>query len=687
MSEEEYNILKRIDELITSFSESTDAAIRFEAIQELRNYGDKAAKAIPYLIESLKNEYDYDVIFLVIEALGSYGSKAKKAVPELIDLISNYYDDEEILPLIIESLGKMGSSARDAFNPLKDIILNFHDQSIRITAMQSLERIVGSDIVDLLVEVIRNEDDIDLVRVEAIKTITKIGTNEVIELLTKTLEKVETEEIKVNIEAALGELGIDEFIPKLLTRLVDSESPYERSVAAEALGRINVKESLPVLLEACVEDPDLYVRAEAVRSLGKLKAKEATEVLIDLLHKEDDYNFLVEVIEALGKIGGEDIVQELEKILDDDINEDVRVKALQTLVEMGSESSATIILALLFEDYNTTIRKEAGKALGYIGSKVVIPELIEFITNEVEDIELLEIVKNSLLMLGAKGYASALIGLIKNCDEIEIRDKATKLIVDIDPMLAIPELIIIMEDEDPLVRSLAAFMLSSIGKKLGFSDYEQLLSAYKSDALKRNLANKQLQYEIEQKRKEILTKQKTDEAEAALQAEREANLRKIIKRYSEISLERMASLLKFKETLELEKWLLDLPDELAFKVQKDVVKIPQLLQDETVEAEEAINRIVDSFKVISNYTCHICGYPIASDFKLCPDCGEEILRCEVCKLPISLGDEIGYCSLCEAKGHLSHIQEWVKTNGNCPHCLQKISISMVVPIRTDIKKR
>ncbi len=145
----------------------------------------------------------------------------------------------------------------------------------------------------------------------------------------------------------------------------------------------------------------------------------------------------------------------------------------------------------------------------------------------------------------------------------------------------------------------------------------------------------------------------------------------------------MVKLLKFKETLELEKWLLELPDELAFKVQKDVIKIPQLLQSESVEAEEAINRIINSFKEASEYTCYYCGYPIENSFKLCPDCGQTTIHCTVCKLPINFGEDIGFCSLCESKGHLSHLQEWVKTKGICPHCMQKIPLEGIVHVPTD----
>jgi len=62
----------------------------------------------------------------------------------------------------------------------------------------------------------------------------------------------------------------------------------------------------------------------------------------------------------------------------------------------------------------------------------------------------------------------------------------------------------------------------------------------------------------------------------------------------------------------------------------------------------------------------------------CPSCGEKILRCIVCKLPILAEESIGKCSLCEGVAHLSHLQEWMKTQGNCPRCLQ---ISEIIVVR------
>ena len=87
------------------------------------------------------------------------------------------------------------------------------------------------------------------------------------------------------------------------------------------------------------------------------------------------------------------------------------------------------------------------------------------------------------------------------------------------------------------------------------------------------------------------------------------------------------------------------------------------------------------------YTCRHCGCPINKDSIMCEDCGEEVLRCVICKLPVSLGDTIGQCSLCQAQGHLNHMQEWVSEKNKCPYCLQEMPIESVIHVVVDEEEK
>lgn len=84
--------------------------------------------------------------------------------------------------------------------------------------------------------------------------------------------------------------------------------------------------------------------------------------------------------------------------------------------------------------------------------------------------------------------------------------------------------------------------------------------------------------------------------------------------------------------------------------------------------------------------CFWCDYPIDINAINCENCGNEILKCTVCRLPIDKNDKIGLCSLCETKGHLIHLQEWVKINGKCPNCLQQISLEGIIQLAKENNK-
>jgi len=149
---------------------------------------------------------------------------------------------------------------------------------------------------------------------------------------------------------------------------------------------------------------------------------------------------------------------------------------------------------------------------------------------------------------------------------------------------------------------------------------------------------------------------------------REENLRKMLKRFTKISIAEMVEILKFSSIIELKSWLMELPDDISIKVDDEYVIFNQKLSDGMVDA------IVSSFSSHQAYTCINCGLPIEKDTKKCPDCGIEIVYCVVCKLPISFGDDTISCPQCEAIGHDVHFSEWVKTNGNCPRCKKGLKL-------------
>lgn len=165
------------------------------------------------------------------------------------------------------------------------------------------------------------------------------------------------------------------------------------------------------------------------------------------------------------------------------------------------------------------------------------------------------------------------------------------------------------------------------------------------------------------------------------------DLKQIFKRYKSISLEEMTQLLAFQDTIALQNWLLDLPNEITFVIDKGYVIIPDELQEDTAEADTKINEIAQSLSSLKHFTCYYCGVPLEKDNQFCPDCGEKLLTCSVCKLPIAFGDDVGKCSLCETEGHLTHLQEWIKIKGECPVCMQKLTMEGIIPLTAEDGKK
>ena len=93
----------------------------------------------------------------------------------------------------------------------------------------------------------------------------------------------------------------------------------------------------------------------------------------------------------------------------------------------------------------------------------------------------------------------------------------------------------------------------------------------------------------------IILRRKRPPPEIDLRKEREETLRKIIARYEKISQNRMAELLKFPSTQELELWLMELPSNIDLYLKDGEVIIPKLLKSDSEEAEKAINQLLASF--------------------------------------------------------------------------------------------
>ncbi|MBD3191783.1 MAG: hypothetical protein GF308_14145 [Candidatus Heimdallarchaeota archaeon] len=85
-------------------------------------------------------------------------------------------------------------------------------------------------------------------------------------------------------------------------------------------------------------------------------------------------------------------------------------------------------------------------------------------------------------------------------------------------------------------------------------------------------------------------------AAAALRQEREETLRKLIKKVDRIAVDELAQLLQFQDSLEVKRWIIDLPDAVPLKIDKDDVIISQELRLDSSKTEQAIDELLQSFE-------------------------------------------------------------------------------------------
>lgn len=150
--------------------------------------------------------------------------------------------------------------------------------------------------------------------------------------------------------------------------------------------------------------------------------------------------------------------------------------------------------------------------------------------------------------------------------------------------------------------------------------------------------------------------------------ERIEDFKRILKRYVSISLEELAKILDFRDIISLQDWLINLPESIPFQVFNDRVFFQNKLQTDEKEREKTAKTLAKSLIRLQEKTCYYCGMPLDEKAQTCSSCEREVLYCNVCKLPISFGEQAGKCPKCGTIGHLAHLQEWLKVKGKCPYC-------------------
>jgi predicted Zn-ribbon and HTH transcriptional regulator len=81
--------------------------------------------------------------------------------------------------------------------------------------------------------------------------------------------------------------------------------------------------------------------------------------------------------------------------------------------------------------------------------------------------------------------------------------------------------------------------------------------------------------------------------------------------------------------------------------------------------------------------CVKCGFAIPEDAEVCPNCGQQRVKCIICGLDIQYGDEYIRCPNCKAYGYKDLYLGYIRTNNRCPNCKIELKEDDVIKDKLD----
>ena len=204
------------------------------------------------------------------------------------------------------------------------------------------------------------------------------------------IKELANEELQDQALAALIEMrGVA--VPPMLDALKNGTDEIRVKVA-DALGQIGDRRAIVPLIEALNTDPYKEVKAFAAKGLGDIRARgennSAVLALTDALSYDD--TTATNAAEALGKINvsTEDAVQKLIIMaMDKQMRETVRIAAIMALWQLKPEEATQPMLLLMFSDETSpVIRANAVKVLSRIQAPETSPVLIWVLSTQFDEI-------------------------------------------------------------------------------------------------------------------------------------------------------------------------------------------------------------------------------------------------------------------------------------------------------------
>lgn len=386
---------KRIDALIKNL-DSTELETQLTAIDDLADWGPRAAKAAPALA-SLLTKGDDEVRLSAAVALGKIGKEAVAPVAKLLDGgdgDTRYYalaalgwigpaanSTEPVVFKLLEdkndsvrakaafALGHIGADPKKAVRPLLKLLIE-KNEAVRGSAGAALGNF-KEHAVPGLIEAL--QDDFMTMRLEAAKALGQIGppAKSASDKL-RTAAADPANEVAEEALTALVKIGPDA-LPSYRS-VFEHERAEVRQRAFLVLEKMEGKAA--PFLAAGLAAKNLDSRRDAARVLAAMGLKE--EVLVAPLAqalKDKDQNVRRQSLQALVHVavGAQRAVPAILEVLKEK-DADMRIAALDLLRQIPGDSEAVVkVVTPFLRDDNEQIRRLATEVLAFQGRKGLEP--------------------------------------------------------------------------------------------------------------------------------------------------------------------------------------------------------------------------------------------------------------------------------------------------------------------------
>lgn len=291
---------KQVISALMKAANDPDYSIRIDAKETLCKLN--TPEAIPVYIDILNEKDDLSNADLKAQAaktLGIIGPAAKDAVPALNKIAS--VDKGYVGRAAGDALRSIGGEALyvpELIEKLKNSRKEKRrDAIIQLRVNRSSE---VKQAAPMLIEILKNESENEVSRIEAAKTLASWKTAEAVPIFVDIFSKgnPSTDMLRHESIRAIGSMGdvAKPVIPVLIEMLKNKNgNPIDRAEAACALGNLKVEEVIPILItilkqkgEQLEMGLDSYIRSNAARALGLMGAiaKNAVPILTESLNDD-----------------------------------------------------------------------------------------------------------------------------------------------------------------------------------------------------------------------------------------------------------------------------------------------------------------------------------------------------------------------------------------------------------------